>query len=1108
MAHVTIPDEDGYVQSTASAGQTEFAFDFVAWVKDDLSVYQNGALLDPADWTVAFNPGTEGGYDGGTITLNTGATLSDAMDIVREIEASRSSDFDASNLRYDALNTELDQLIVRDKDIRRDVDRTFAFPLGDLTKQVLPDATTRIAGGTGSVLFFNGTTGAPGVKPYQTLIGDAADLISAEAVQDVTDEGVTQVAAVAAQGATSVAAVAAQGTTSVAAVSAQQTTSVAAVTAQGDTEIARVTAEGDTQDARVEAEGSAQVTAVNLAGSTQATAVAAAAAAQFEPDTATGLTNTSPDDYFVVVTNDYTQHDENFTPYQVFSLYQNNANTTADFVSSFYSKTALDDFLAVVSGGVEGGVLYWDGRLITGAVLGKDNFVRSWTDYEQPDELYPDGPVLGGVAYDGEQLIVGATLGEGGFIHTRTPWTPPGAVPPGVYDWGPVAVEVAQSSYEIAEGGVMDAENRWLEFWGDAGLRYRVGRSGALENVSPVQNMALFTYEIDGYQELIEDSIWDSNRKPVWLRSVDGREWEANGARVLTKKRVDLPIAAATHERGFPRTLTYTALTNGNPAQMTVNAHGRRTGEMYEFSTDETDMPELQQKTYLLEVVNANTLRLVEPKTGDYLDTSSYGSPSTGGSLKERRRYVFCPENYQEIVYLVIINGQSGAAAGDVLSSGSQAVVSTTPEYPEYVWQPVGGTDLSETGVAVPRFEPLQEEQLPAVDPTRTESICSGFGANMIRDFQDDFGGSPAGVLFLRVFDGGTPEIDMGPGDPTFERTVSHMEASVEAIRRMGKIPHVLAVIDFQGSAEANEGPNFASNTYDGLKAQKLRRKDLIEAAVRKATGQEQPPLFQFLYLRSAASPELFLWEDGHELPQHVKVLSDIADEASNIVVPTATFQYSAGDISTTYDRIHKDPMAYNGIGHACWRSTREQIFNHGTGNAPRVRTNKLFLVGDKIYLPLEGPRDAFYDVVDDNSLVMLEGPSQEAMVDTFRGVVCATKLANGNWARLPVTAVGVDADGLSAGGGFPGFPCAWIQVDLVTRPLRDSLFVSAGIRKEAGWADAIGTHDGPKGGGITPWFVRGVHIGGASSWNVDFSGDPRRDFVQPFWDIVPLPAS
>lgn len=142
MAHVTLPDEDGFVVATATSGQIDFSFDFVAWEKADLTIKQNGVALAASAWSVTFNSGTDGGNDGGTVTLNSGATAGDRVEIIRDVNAVRTSDFTAGTLSFSAINTEFDKSVARERDLRRDVDRALVFPI-DEAGQEIGDASDR-----------------------------------------------------------------------------------------------------------------------------------------------------------------------------------------------------------------------------------------------------------------------------------------------------------------------------------------------------------------------------------------------------------------------------------------------------------------------------------------------------------------------------------------------------------------------------------------------------------------------------------------------------------------------------------------------------------------------------------------------------------------------------------------------------------------------------------------------------------------------------------------------------------------------------------------------------------------------------------------------------
>lgn len=93
---MTITTNDDRDEYTASSGQTVFNYTFKIYESSDLNVYQTPAgqdFDDGTDITTAYTVSGVGDAAGGTITLNTGATVGDRITIVSAIPSSRSTDY-------------------------------------------------------------------------------------------------------------------------------------------------------------------------------------------------------------------------------------------------------------------------------------------------------------------------------------------------------------------------------------------------------------------------------------------------------------------------------------------------------------------------------------------------------------------------------------------------------------------------------------------------------------------------------------------------------------------------------------------------------------------------------------------------------------------------------------------------------------------------------------------------------------------------------------------------------------------------------------------------------------------------------------------------------
>lgn len=144
--HVTIPDELPVVQyAVGGSPDDEFTIPFSFFDDADILVYDGDDLVDAADYTVAGDAGTTGGYEGGTVTLDTPVTNT-TITILRDVAIERTTDFPISGpFNINALNTQLDKLFAILQQQERTQGRAITIPDTDATSIVteLPAAATR-----------------------------------------------------------------------------------------------------------------------------------------------------------------------------------------------------------------------------------------------------------------------------------------------------------------------------------------------------------------------------------------------------------------------------------------------------------------------------------------------------------------------------------------------------------------------------------------------------------------------------------------------------------------------------------------------------------------------------------------------------------------------------------------------------------------------------------------------------------------------------------------------------------------------------------------------------------------------------------------------------
>ena len=139
---VDINDTPNRVRYTATAGQTAFSVPFQFLAAADLKLHQNGTLKTlSTHYTV-----TGAGASSGTVTLVSGAALSDDILIIRDMPVQRIGDFPVSGpFDVASLNDQLDAQIMMVRDIETRIDRRLLRqPVADLP-ETLSDIPAKAA---------------------------------------------------------------------------------------------------------------------------------------------------------------------------------------------------------------------------------------------------------------------------------------------------------------------------------------------------------------------------------------------------------------------------------------------------------------------------------------------------------------------------------------------------------------------------------------------------------------------------------------------------------------------------------------------------------------------------------------------------------------------------------------------------------------------------------------------------------------------------------------------------------------------------------------------------------------------------------------------------
>lgn len=186
MATITVPSETPKKQVVVGGTpQTSFTFDFVIFdTSTDLKVYNGDTLLTVSThYTVSGNAGTDGGFDGGTVTLvNTlsSGVSNTTVTILRNISTDRLANLASTGpLDIDAVNKDFNRYVSMLQQFEETVDRSVQAPEQDPTSvnMTLPVKATRL----GKILSFNSSSGDPETTLSVTDVSGAATSATAAA---------------------------------------------------------------------------------------------------------------------------------------------------------------------------------------------------------------------------------------------------------------------------------------------------------------------------------------------------------------------------------------------------------------------------------------------------------------------------------------------------------------------------------------------------------------------------------------------------------------------------------------------------------------------------------------------------------------------------------------------------------------------------------------------------------------------------------------------------------------------------------------------------------------------------------------------------------------
>lgn len=128
---MTINTNDTRNEYTATASQTVFTYDFKIFASTDLNVYQTpaGQECSDSDIITAYTVTGVGAEAGGTVVLNTGATVGDKITIVSDIPESRTTDYQTNgDFIPSTVNDDFDRVVSLAKQTQTAQSRTPQFP--------------------------------------------------------------------------------------------------------------------------------------------------------------------------------------------------------------------------------------------------------------------------------------------------------------------------------------------------------------------------------------------------------------------------------------------------------------------------------------------------------------------------------------------------------------------------------------------------------------------------------------------------------------------------------------------------------------------------------------------------------------------------------------------------------------------------------------------------------------------------------------------------------------------------------------------------------------------------------------------------------------------
>ena len=184
MAHVKVPEQTPKVSYTVTTAEDTFNINFVIFEIDgsDIDVFDVDVLLSPSTYTITPIPGTEGGFDGGTLVLDSSVSNTTII-IIRAIDLERITDFPtAGPFNINALNTDLDRMVAMVQQINQRAVNNAVHSADSVTDAPNLEFTEFAVDRAEKVIGFDGS-GDIELKPGLTeSVADAANSASEAAI--------------------------------------------------------------------------------------------------------------------------------------------------------------------------------------------------------------------------------------------------------------------------------------------------------------------------------------------------------------------------------------------------------------------------------------------------------------------------------------------------------------------------------------------------------------------------------------------------------------------------------------------------------------------------------------------------------------------------------------------------------------------------------------------------------------------------------------------------------------------------------------------------------------------------------------------------------------